>query len=162
MLAVWQRRHEQDVLLLFYEDMVADPQAQVRRVAGFLGLLSVASTAEGPTPQSQQQDTALVNAVCEQTSHKAMRDRGSAFSDDWAKTIMRERMKYTTEDTMAQVAKVRKDGGRTGQGKQHVAQEIAAAYDRIWDAYAAPRTGFASYADMRTAWKRELAGPAAD
>ena len=135
-LQAWQQRQHPDVLLLFYEDMLQDSQGQILKIASFLGL-------------SSRMNASTIEAVRSLTSFKAMRNRSDAFSDEWAKSIIRQALNYPNADIIPSVSKVREGGGKVGQGGKHLAHSIVHAYSRVWQSVVFPQTGFRSYAEMR-------------
>merc|ERR1711966_185813 len=62
--------------------------------------------------------------------------------------------------------KVSKGGGQSSGSKKQKKiipgrDEVQACFDKVWARIVLPRTGFASYADMRAAWNDELSKKAA-
>ena len=72
----WPRRHDADVLLLAYEQMSADPDGTVRRVANFVGL---------------DADEDRINVAREQSSFDAMRANKDKYDDMMMRALSERR-----------------------------------------------------------------------
>lgn len=62
----WPRRHDEEVLLLAYEQMIDDPDGTVQRVASFIGL---------------DADQERIAIACEQSSFESMRANKAKYDD---------------------------------------------------------------------------------
>ena len=54
--------------------------------------------------------------------------------------------------------KVRKDGGKSGEGVQRLSPEHRAGFAAAWKAVVTRRLGFKDLAEMRAAWRAEHGG----
>ena len=53
------------------------------------------------------------------------------------------------------VGRVRKDGGKSGEGKQKLPIEIQQRIDQMWQEIVTSKLGFQNLQEMREAWKKE-------
>ncbi len=126
----WAQRDNPDVLLLSYEQMNAQPEAAIRKVAGFCRL---------PV------DDARIALALERSSLAYM----LAYKDRFDDAILRlESERRCNLPPGADSAKVRK-GGSTG--RQELSDDLVAALDAKWAELVAPVTGLADYAALEAA-----------
>lgn len=126
----WAQRDNPDVLLLSYEQMNAEPEANIRRVAAFCGL---------PT------EPAGISLALERSSLPYMLAHKDRFDD----AILRlESERRCNLPPGADSAKVRKGGT---SGRLELSAELAAALDAKWAELVAPVAGFADYAALEAA-----------
>lgn len=127
----WERRDEDQVLLLTFEDMKEDLPPIVRRIADFIGV---------------EADDELLDLVVEQASIDFMLAHKNRFDD----LLMRERAESAVGlPKGGDSAKVRK--GEVGTHRAELSDEISQELDEIWAAEIAELLGFASYDDLRRA-----------
>ena len=53
------------------------------------------------------------------------------------------------------VSRVRKDGGKSGEGKEKLPLEIQQHIDQMWQEIVTTKLGFQGLDDMHAAWKKE-------
>jgi hypothetical protein len=131
LLSWWQARHAPNVLLLSYEQMIAEPAAAIRRVAAFCGI-----------PLSD----ALLDLTLERSSIGFMLAHKDQFSECLIRGVSEARANLPPGSDSAKVRK----GGIGG----HVAELPPAAIARLdakWRAAITPVTGFADYAALEAA-----------
>jgi len=130
----WEQRENPQVLVLSYQQMTADPQAAIRRVAGFCGL---------------PLDDALLALTLERSSIAYMLAHKDRFDD----RLMREASERRGDlPPGGDSAKVRKGG--VGGHRQELSAETAAALDARWAELVAPRLGYPDYAALEAELRR--------
>ncbi len=124
----WSHRHDENVLLLAYEQMHRDLEATVRRVAAFIGV---------------PLDDELLDLVVRQSSLEFMLAHKDRFDDrmmrDWS-----ERAAGLPPGSDS--AKVRT--GSVGGHVRELPQEVSAELDRVWREEIEPRFGAPDYATL--------------
>jgi hypothetical protein len=136
LLSWWAERDNPNVLLLSYEDMTANPEANIRRVADFCGL---------------PLDDDLLALTLERTSLSYMLAHKDRFDD----RMMREKSEALCNlPPGSDSAKVRKGG--VGGHKEELTAEVASALDEKWRTRVAPVTGFDDYAGLEAAVRARL------
>ena len=124
----WTQRDNPDVLLLTYEQMLADPVATIQRVAGFCGI---------------PLDDALLELTRERTSIAFMLAHKQLFDDSMMRE-MSERLLGLPPG--ADSAKVRV--GRVGDHEREMPPDAIAILDATWAESITPETGFRNYAEL--------------
>jgi hypothetical protein len=127
----WEQRHHPNVLLLSYEGIQADLPATVETIAHFLGI---------------ELDQDLLNLVLKQASFEFMLAHKSKFLDQLFQEVSAKRGFYPPSETLVKVKT-----GRVGDHRTELPAEIGAEMDAIWRETVEPRTGLASYQDLRMA-----------
>jgi hypothetical protein len=134
LLSWWAERDNPDVLLLSYEYMSDEPEATIRRLAGFCGI---------------PLDDELLALTLERTSLSYMLEHKDRFDDLMMRQLSEARCNLPPgSDT----AKVRE--GRVGGHVRELPPEIAAEMDAAWTRLVAPATGFADYAALEAALRQ--------
>jgi hypothetical protein len=128
LLSWWTHRHDDNVLLLAYEEMKADLPGAVRRVADFVGI---------------PLDDALLEIVVRQASLEFMTEHKDKF-DDLLDRQRSERVIGLPPGSDA--AKVR--AGAVGSRQAELPPKIQAELDAVWATAVAPKIAFASYGDL--------------
>lgn len=128
-LAFWDRRHDEDVLPLCYENMKADLARTIERVAAFI---------EVPL------DDELKEIVLRQSDIKFMQQHKEQFEDHIIRKARSEAMQLPLD---GQLNKVR--NGQVGESKERVPAEIRKELEAVWQEVITPRTGLPSYEDLR-------------
>ncbi len=126
LISWWNRRADEDTLLLCYEDMKADLPAAVRRVADFLGYANCLAT---------------IDIVIRQASIEFMRDHGRQF-DDHLIHDARDAASLLPPGTGA--SKLGTSGNR-----EILTPELQAILDETWRDEIEATLGYASYAALR-------------
>ena len=114
-----------------YEQMVADPEAAIRRVAAFCGV---------------PLDDALLALALERSSIGYMLAHKDRFDDRMMREASERRCNLPPGGDSAKVRK-----GGVGGHRQELTPAVAAALDAKWAELAAPRLGFADYAGLEAA-----------
>ncbi len=127
----WNQRDNPDVLIFTYEQMVADPEASIRRLAAFCDL---------------PLDDELLALTLEQSSIDFMLRHKDRYDDAMMRALSEERCGLPPGSDSAKVRK----GGVGGHVKE-LPPEVAAALDARWAATVLPATGFTDYAALEAA-----------
>ena len=134
----WSQRDNPDVLVLAYEQMLADPQGTIRRVAAFSGI---------------PLDDDLLALTLERSSFETMLKHKNKFDDLLMRTASEARCNLPPGSDSAKVRK-----GAAGQGKAELTPALMALLDAQWAKIVAPATGFADYAALQAEIARRNAG----
>jgi hypothetical protein len=134
----WARRDDPNVLLLSYEDMTANPEANVRRLASFAGIAL---------------DDDLLALALERSALPFMLAHKDRFDDAMMRQLSEERCNLPPGSDSAKVRK-----GAVGGHKAELPADVAAAMDARWAEAVAPVTGFADYASLEAALRLRSAG----
>lgn len=126
----WAERDNPDVLLMSYEQMNAEPEASIRKVAAFCGILL---------------DDALLALTLERSSLAYMLEHKDRFDDAMMRRASEARCNLPPGGDSA---KVRKGGSG---GRRELSAEIDAMLDAKWAELVAPHCGFADYAALEAA-----------
>ena len=128
-LAFWDRRKDENVLPLCYENMKADLPQTIERVASFIGI---------------QLDEELKQIVLKQSDIKFMREHAAQFEDHIIRETRSAAMRLPLD---GQLSKVR--NGVVGESKLAVPDEIKKELDDIWHEEITSKFGLNSYEDLR-------------
>jgi hypothetical protein len=127
----WEQRHNPQVLLLSYEGMKADLPATVATIAHFLDI---------------ELDQDLLKLVLEHASLEFMLAHKSKFAAPLMQEAYARQGYLPPSDDFATV-----NTGRVGDHRTELPVEIGAEMDAIWRETVEPKTGLASYQDLRMA-----------
>jgi hypothetical protein len=133
LLSWWAQRHEESVLLLSFEDMKADLEGTVRRVAEHIGVVL---------------DSELLGLVARQSSLDFMTAHKDRFDDRLMRDLS-ERVAALPAGSDS--AKVRE--GAVGSHRRELPAEIGEELDLVWAEQIEPALGFADYEALRQALK---------
>jgi hypothetical protein len=125
----WKARDNENVLVLAYEQMNADPEGTVRKVAAFCGI---------------PLDDELLALTLERSSFDTMLKHKDKFDDLLMRTASETRCNLPPGGDSAKVRK-----GGSGQGKAELTPTLLALLDEQWAKIVAPATGFADYAALQ-------------
>jgi len=128
-LAFWDRRKDENVLPLCYENMKADLPQTIERVARFIGI---------------QLDEELKQIVLKQSDIKFMREHQAQFEDHIIRKTRSAAMGLPLD---GQLSKVR--NGVVGESKLAVPDEIKKELEDIWHEEITSKFGLNSYEDLR-------------
>ena len=134
LLSWWGERDNPNVLILTYEQMSAEPQATVRRVAAFSGLAL---------------DDELMALTLERSSFEFMLAHKDRFDDAMMRAVSEVRCNLPPDSDSSKVRK-----GGSGGGRQELSPEIAAAIDAKWREMVTPATGFSDYVALEAEVRR--------
>ena len=125
LLSWWAERDNPDVLILAYEQMLADPQTTIRQVAAFSGIAL---------------DEALAALTLERSSFAFMAAHKDRFDDAMNRAISETRGGLPPGSDSAKVRQ-----GGSGAHKTELSPQMAAALDSQWAEVVAPAAGLADY-----------------
>ena len=125
----WGRRNESEVLLLCYEDMVADLPGTIDRMAGWLGI---------------EIDDDRRARVIEWSSLETMQRHAGQFDDHLLREVRNEACGLPPG---GEWGKVRPAGDNRSTAKPDT--ETLALLDRLWEEVVLPATGCRDYAHLR-------------
>uniref|UniRef100_A0A7S3C4L5 Sulfotransferase domain-containing protein n=1 Tax=Haptolina ericina TaxID=156174 RepID=A0A7S3C4L5_9EUKA len=131
LVAAWDHRHDERLLILFYEDILEDHLGTVSTLARFMDV--------SLTP-------AELKTVVEQTTQQAMLNHHLAFA-----CVKQARNAYAAEGLALDPAKLTGKVRRPTGGKPVLPEGVRAAVGRAWQHLAAQSTGCADYAGLRAA-----------
>ena len=135
----WEHRHDPDVLLLFYDDMKEDHVSCVRRIASFIGIVDCSEE--------------VISRVVHTTTHTEMSRHHSKFDSHNFIAKISEILGDVPPTEF--VGRVRKDGGKSGEGKKLLPEELKQQIDKEWKDLVTTKLGFKDLNEMRMAWMKE-------
>lgn len=127
----WEQRENPNVLLLCYEDMVADHPGTVRRVARFMGLAD---------------DDPAIDIATRQSTREFMLAHANQFDDSYMRAAAERRAGVPPRGQSFKVTT-----GDNSPDRYHITPAMSALVDAIWQEQITPRWGFADYAEARQA-----------
>ena len=137
LLVWWDHRHDNNVLLLFFDDIKEDHAGCVRKIAKFIGI---------------ECSEELLERVVHTTTHREMARHSHKFSSPF---VLAKHLKDFGERPPAEiVGKVRRDGGRSGDGKK-LPVEVQRYLEEKWTEVVTAKLGFKTLKEMRDAWRKE-------
>ena len=139
----WEHRHDDDVLLVFFDDLKEDHAGCVHQISKFMGITL---------------DENEVARVVHTTTHAEMARQSSKFDTRKFALTMTEMIALIGEEPPPEgefVGRVRKDGGKSGEGKQKLPVVIQQRIDQIWQEIVTAKLGFQDLKEMREACKKE-------
>ena len=128
-LAFWDRRRDDDVLPLCYENMKANLSHTIERVAEFIDI---------------PLDEELKEIVLRQSDIKFMQAHKEQFEDHIIRKARSQAMRLPLD---GQLNKVRT--GQVGESKERVPDDIRKELDAVWQEVVTPKTGLHSYEELR-------------
>jgi hypothetical protein len=128
-LAFWDRRNDEDVLPLCYENMKADLSRTIERVAAFIDI---------------PLDDELREIVLKQSDIKFMREHKEQFEDHIIRKARGEAMRLPLDGRLNKVRT-----GQVGESKERVPDEIRNELEAVWQEVVMPKTGLHSYEELR-------------
>ena len=139
LLLWWEHRHDDEILLIFFEDLLEDHAGRVRQIAKFTGV-------------SCDEDT--LAQVVHTTTHTEMARHHKKFDSGIISVEIAKKAGDTLPPESERVGRVRKNGGKSGDGRQLPA-EIQLHVDKLWVEIITPKLGFCNLQEMREAWHKE-------
>ena len=136
----WEHRHDDNILLLFFDELKEDHPGCVRQIAKFMDV------------ELAESDVAR---VVHTTSHAEMSRLASIFDTRKIVLMMTEKIGEAPSPQGEFVGRVRKDGGKSGEGKQKLPVEVQQCIDQMWQEIVTSKLGFKDLTEMREAWKKE-------
>jgi hypothetical protein len=131
LISWWEQRHNQDVLLLCYEDMKADLVGTVRKVAQFMGV---------------ELDDFLLELVVRQSSREFMLAHKHQFDEHRLHKIGGKRAGLPAPNDTSKVTP-----GPSNQARYRLPVALKRELDDIWQEQIQARFGFGCYEDLRQA-----------
>jgi hypothetical protein len=131
LLSWWGQRDNPDVLLLSYEQMTADPEANVRRLAAFCGIAL---------------DDDLLARTLERSSLAYMLAHKDRFDDAMMRRLSEVRCGLPPGSDSAKVRR-----GGVGGHAHELSTETVAAVDAWWTKIVTPALGFETYDALESA-----------
>ena len=135
LLSWWNVRHDPDVLVMSYEQMIAQPEASIRQVAAFCGIAL---------------DDDLLALTLERSSIAFMLAHKDRFDDAMARKLSESRCNLPLGSDSSKVRQ-----GGVGGHKAELTPEIIAKLDARWRDLVTPVTGFTDYAALEAALRAE-------
>ena len=133
----WEHRNDEDMLLVFFDDLKEDHAGTVRRIAKFMRV---------------ELDDDTVARVVHTTSHAEMSRIASKFDIREIAMTLTEKI---GEEPDVFVGRVRKDGGKSGEGKQKLPADVQQRIDQMWQDIVTSKLGFQNLNEMREAWLKQ-------
>ena len=127
--AFWDRRKDEDVLPLAYENMKEDLPRTIEKVANFMGI---------------PLDDELKQIVLRQSDIKFMQEHRDQFEDHIIRKSRSAAMRLPLD---GQLHKVR--NGQVGESRDRVSNEIKQELDAVWQEEITAKIGLNSYEDLR-------------
>ena len=143
LLVWWDHRHDDNLLVLFFDDLKEDHEGCVRRIAKFMGI---------------ECDDDVIARVVHTTTHAEMARHHSKFGVRRFATVVAENLGESPPPEDEPVSRVRKDGGKSGEGKEKLPVELQQCIDQMWQEIVTAKLGFKDLKEMRVAWKMEQTG----
>ncbi len=134
LISWWEQRDNPNVLLFTYEQMNADPQSHVRKLADFSGI---------PV------DDELMALTLDRSSLAFMLEHKDRFDDYMMRTLSERKGNLPPGSDSAKVRK-----GGVGGHRAELSAQTSAAMDEIWTRQVTPKLGFADYAALGEALRR--------
>ena len=140
-LVMWyEHRNDKKLLIIFFDDLKEDHAGTVHRIARFMGV---------------DLDEDGIARVVHTTSHAEMSRQASKFN---TRKVALRMSKMIGEEPVPEsefVGRVRKDGGKSGEGKQKLPVEVQQRIDQMWQEIVTSKLGFQDLKEMREAWMKE-------
>ena len=140
LLLWWEHRHDDNLLLLFFDDLKEDHAGCVRRIANFMGV---------------DCDERVIARVIHTTTYTEMARHHSKFSSHNIATIIAKKIGETPPSESEFTSRVRKGGGKSGEGQQLLPLEVQQRINQLWQEIVTARLGFQNLEEMRETWKKE-------
>ena len=140
LLMWWEHRNDKDMLLIFFDDLKEDHAGTVRQIAKHMGV---------------NLDEDDVARVVHTTSHAEMFRHASKFDTRKVALMLTKNFGDEPPPEGEFVGRVRKDGGKSGEGKQKLPVEVQQRIDQMWQEIVTAKLGFKDLKEMREAWKKE-------
>lgn len=131
----WAERDNPDVLLLTYEQMIADPAGHIRRIAEFCDI---------------PLDEELLALTLERSSLAYMLGHKEKFADPMIRRVSELRCDLPPDSDSSKVRK-----GGAGGHKTELPPEVGAILDKLWAERIEPEIGLADYEALDAALKEQ-------
>lgn len=127
----WEQRQNKDVLLLCYEDILANPSGTIQLVARFMDI---------------ELDDSLLDIVLRQSSREFMLTHGEKFNEHHMRDIGGKRAGLPPPINSSKVTL-----GASDDSRYKLSSEIKQELDEIWLEQVQPKFGFRDYDEFRQA-----------
>ena len=141
LLTWWEHRHDKDVLFLFFDDLKEDHTGIVCQIAEFVG---VECSGE------------VLARVVHTTTHAEMARHSSRFDAHNIAKILAEKLGEKAEIRDDHVGCVRKDGGKSGEGRLLLPVDVQQYIEQKWQEMITDKLGYKNLKEMRDVWRNEL------
>ena len=128
-LSFWDRRKDDDVLPLCYEDMKADLPRTIEAVANFIGI---------------PLDDELRQIVLRQSDIRFMQEHKEQFEERLLRKARSAAMRLPPDGRLDKVR-----NGQVGESRSRVSDEIKEELDEVWHEEITAKIGLNSYEDLR-------------
>ena len=140
LLVWWEHRHDNGLLVLFFDDLKEDHEGGVHRIAKFMGV---------------ECNDDIIARVVHTTTHAEMARHQSKFGVRRFATFIADKLGENPPPEGESVSRVRKDGGKSGEGKQRLPVEIQQRINQMWQDIVTAKLGFKDLKEMRESWQKE-------
>ena len=130
----WCRRHEDNVLIVFYEDMKENLEREVRRIAEFIGVT----------------DPDAIRVAVERSTYQYMYDHRTQFDDGLVKSKRNKAMGLSA-DAGSSHGKVASGGGN----RHLLSATTRSLMDQAWKKICQPLTDAENYDEWLAMWRKE-------
>ena len=134
----WEQRDNPNVLLFSYEQMSADPERSIRKLAAFCGIAL---------------DDELLALALERSSLAYMLQYKDRFDDAMMRAMSERKCNLPPGSDSAKVRK-----GGVGGHKAELPEAIAAKIDEAWRTHVTPKIGFPDYASLEAELRARATG----
>lgn len=131
LISWWEQRHNPNVLLLCYEDMLADPSRTIQKIARFMEI---------------ELDDALLDIVLRQSSREFMLAHKHQFDEHHLQDIGGKRAGLPPPVDSGKVT-----SGVADESRYQLPDYIKKELDVIWQEQVQPKFGFKNYSEFRQA-----------
>ena len=132
----WPHRHNQNILIMFYEDLKESYEGSIRSVATFMGVA----------------DEKNIQAALERSTFEYMKQHSDKFDQ---KFLKQNSNAVFNLPEMAGQGKSKIYTGTTTEGQRMLSTELLAEIQQKWKEIVTPVTGCTTYEDLRATWKAE-------
>lgn len=131
LISWWEQRHNPDVLLLCYEDMLVNPANAIQRVARFMGI---------------ELDDSLLGLIVRQSSREFMLAHHEKFNERHIRDIGGKRAGLPPPISSSKVT-----AGVADDARYKLPVQLKQELDEIWQEQVKPKFGFENYEELRQA-----------
>jgi len=131
----YEKRNEDDVLILFFEDMKDDLEREVGKIAKFIS-----------TDKHDFTAPEIIKGATERSTYQFMKDNEGKFDEKLSKLSRNEPCGLPKDAGMGG-GKIKE--GKSGKGKLSLSNDLRAAIHAKWIEVVTPITGCETYAELR-------------
>ena len=129
LISWWEQRHNPDVLLLCYEDMLADLPDTVRKIAAFMRI---------------KLDDELFNIVVRQSSREFMLTHKQQFDEKYLREFGEQRVGLPPNGNFFKVT-----SNSSSEKRYQIPQSMQEQFDQWWHGHIQPKFGLRNYGELR-------------